>query len=64
MTGIVDDDIQPARIGDDVCDAGLGRGVRLHVEFSGAQIGLVLSGPCGDGGDLGRIAPVVSRIVA
>jgi hypothetical protein len=56
MAGIVDDHVETARVRDDLGDAGVGRGVRLHVEFDGAQIGRVFHRPGGDVRDLRRIA--------
>jgi hypothetical protein len=56
VPGIVDDHVEPARIGEDMGDRCFRRCVGLDVELDGAEVRLLLGGPLRDLGDLGRIA--------
>ena len=57
MPGVVDDDVQTVRIGEDRGDAGLRGSVGLNVELDGAKIRLLFGRPAGESSDLGGVTP-------
>ncbi len=56
MAGIVDDDVEPAVVGDHRLNASLYRGIVADVEFDGSKIYAIFLGIGGDRGDLRRVA--------
>lgn len=57
VAGIVNDDVDPARLGNDAADRRFDRRLRLDIELDGTQVDVVLRGIGVSRLDLRRIAP-------